>query len=363
MPRNSGKKQHIPQHVHHGKVQRDMRIDNVRGFLIILVVIGHFLLPFAEADTRLIDGLIYIIYIFHMPCFVMISGYYAKNVYKGGRFRWGKIVQMIWLYFVYESVIFITEGMAYGFTSRFPDYLHESGAPWYLLSLSIWYMTLPLFQRFRGKKSSVPVTILMFIGVVFLRYFIHMDCLFAMDRTLAFLPFFYLGFFSSQQNLDSYIMSRFKKPVDIIAVITLIIVLCFTKNHLLKYNLVVYGADYKRYSADMYNYIWLMNLIWYALALAVSLGFIGAMLNRRMAIISGLGRNTLQIYFLHRPIRDILMYYGFYERLDPFSRLDVLFLVVFSIILSIVLGAGFISDIFKRLRMVFDPLLEKHGAL
>ena len=61
-----------------------MRLDNVRGILIILVVIGHFLLPLLKFETRLIIGLIYLIYAFHMPCFVMLSGYYSKSIYSEG---------------------------------------------------------------------------------------------------------------------------------------------------------------------------------------------------------------------------------------------------------------------------------------
>jgi fucose 4-O-acetylase-like acetyltransferase len=87
------------------------------------------------------------------------------------------------------------------------------------------------------------------------------------------------------------------------------------------------------------------------------------MLSRRMFLLTDLGRNTLQIYFLHRPIRDLLEYAGFYARLDPYNRLHVLFLTAFSAALAIFLGTGYISAAFRKLRTVFDPLLEKHHAL
>ena len=56
--------------------KRDYRIDNTKGILIILVVIGHFLLP--VASTRFTTNSLYLIYTFHMPCFIFISGYLAK---------------------------------------------------------------------------------------------------------------------------------------------------------------------------------------------------------------------------------------------------------------------------------------------
>jgi len=58
-------------------MERDHYFDNVKGALIMLVVIGHFLLPMER--TRFVGSLIHIIYLFHMPMFALISGYFAKH--------------------------------------------------------------------------------------------------------------------------------------------------------------------------------------------------------------------------------------------------------------------------------------------
>ncbi len=340
-----------------------MRLDNVRGALIMLVVIGHFLLPINSSETRLILGVTYVIYAFHMPCFVMLSGYYAKNVCKNGRFRWGKVIQMLWMYVVYETVVYFTEGLAEGVIAPFPHFLKESGAPWYLLALAVWYMTVPLFQRFRDKKVSLYISVAMFVIVSFLKYFIQLGSFLCMDRILTFMPFFYVGFYCSQIQLDKYIISRFKRPVDLTALFLAVIILIGTKDLFFKFNLVVYGADYRRYATDCIQWMWLINIIWYAVAMCMSLALIGNMLNRRMLILSEIGRNTLPIYFVHRPLRDILEACGFYEIIDPFNRLHVIGLILFSIVLTILLSNRAISELFNRLRSVFDSLLEKHGAL
>ncbi len=357
------KRPYISQHTHRGRIQRDMRLDNVRGVLIILVVIGHFLLPINQSETRLILGLTYVIYAFHMPCFVMLSGYYAKGVYRDGRFRWGKAVQMFWLYTVYELVVYFTEGMAEGHMELIPHFFKESGAPWYLLALTVWYMTIPFFQRFRGRRSSLYITIAMFAGVSFLKYYIQIGSILSLDRILTFMPFFYTGYFCSQLQLDRYLLSRFKRPVDIFALFCTFMILVGIKDLFFKFNLVVFGADYKRYATDCTQWMWLVNLIWYWVAMSMSLGLIGNMLNRRMAIISELGRNTLPIYFVHRPLRDILQFAGFYEMIDPFNRLHVAGLVLFSIVLTVLLSNRIISELFSRLRTALNPWLEKHGAL
>ncbi len=363
MPQFTTKRRYIAQHTHRGRIQRDMRLDNVRGFLIILVVIGHFLLPLQMSETRLILGIIYTIYAFHMPCFVMLSGYYAKSVYREGRFRWGKVIQMLWLYFVYEVVVYFTEGFAEGGITTFPHFFKESGAPWYLFALAVWYMTIPFFQRFRNKRISLYISAALFVLASFLKYVIQLGSILCMDRIVTLMPFFYVGFFCSQIQLDKYIVSRFKRPVDLTALFCTILILVGIKDLFFKFNLVVFASDYRRYANDCTEWMWLVNMIWYLVAMCMSLALIGNMLNRRMLILSELGRNTLPIYFVHRPLRDILQGFGFYEMIDPFNRLHVIGLALFSIVLTIFLGNRLISGLFNRLRSVYDSLLEKHGAL
>ncbi len=355
------KRQYIPQHTYRGRLQRDDRFDNVRGVLIILVVIGHFLFPLYQ--TRLVTGIIYAIYVFHMPCFVMVSGYYAKSIYKTGYFRWGKIVQMFWLFILYECVVWITEGLGYGVIEPFPNFFKESGAPWYLLCMVYFYMTLPLFNMVKRQRAKLAVIIGLIFAASFGKYIAQTGSWFCMDRAISFLPFFYIGYYNTKTTMDRYLLSPYKRSIDIAAGILTALVFFLAYDVLLRYNLVVFGTSYNRYIAEDYSKIWLFNLIWYAVAFIISLGFIGSMLNRRMLIITALGRNTLQIYFLHRPIRDIMMYFGFYEWFNPHSKINVMLLIIFCILLTIFLGNRFFGLIFSYIRSVFDPLLEKVGAL
>lgn len=87
-------------------------IPHLKGVLILLVVIGHFLLPMEQ--TRLVWCLFYLIYLFHMPMFIMISGYFAKGVYEDGICRW-------------EKVLWILQYIVYGMNYQG---LHESAADW-----------------------------------------------------------------------------------------------------------------------------------------------------------------------------------------------------------------------------------------
>ncbi len=342
--------------------KRDFRLDNLRGILILIVVIGHFLLPMER--TRLVTGLIYAIYVFHMPCFMIVSGCLAGSVYKNGRFRWGKIVQLLWLYVVYEIIVNITEGLLAGQIPPLPDFLHESGAPWYLLSLATYYMTIPVFHKLKGSPArNLIVLCVMMAAVSFAKYFIHVGDFLALDRTLTLLPFFYAGYYTSHSSAGSFFQKPVRWAAGALALIILAIILCCTYDHFMKYHLVVYGADYTRYLPEMWGYLWALNMFWYMLAFTVSFGLAALTPDREMSLLTYLGKNTLQIYILHRPIRDLMQCFGFYDAVSAHNKFHVAGVILLSILLTLVLSAKPLTLAFTKLRSVFDPLLEKCGAL
>lgn len=60
------------------ETNRDLAIDNLKGFLIFLVVLGHLLeLGFVNSDAgNVLDR---VIYSSNMPAFVFTMGMFAKN--------------------------------------------------------------------------------------------------------------------------------------------------------------------------------------------------------------------------------------------------------------------------------------------
>ena len=58
--------------------ERDYWLDNVKGILIILVVVAH-CIGAIFYNSLVIRQIYYFINLFHMPAFIMISGYFAKR--------------------------------------------------------------------------------------------------------------------------------------------------------------------------------------------------------------------------------------------------------------------------------------------
>ena len=66
---------------------RDYFFDNYKALLIVLVVVGHFIEPCYDNNVFL-SGLKWMIFSFHMPAFIFISGYFSKR-----EISFGKLVQ------------------------------------------------------------------------------------------------------------------------------------------------------------------------------------------------------------------------------------------------------------------------------
>ena len=96
------------------KKERDYYFDNLKAVLIFLVVLGHFLLPIH--DNAVLVILKRLIYVFHMPLFVFVSGYFAKTIYHNGTFNFKRILYLIKAYILFVIAIQLVYVLA-GFRS------------------------------------------------------------------------------------------------------------------------------------------------------------------------------------------------------------------------------------------------------
>ena len=59
--------------------KRIYTLDNLKAVLIFLVVLGHLLISFTHATCNSAKYISSFIYSFHMPLFIIISGYFSKK--------------------------------------------------------------------------------------------------------------------------------------------------------------------------------------------------------------------------------------------------------------------------------------------
>lgn len=322
------------------QASRDAYFDNLRFILIFLVVAGHILLPLDK--TRLAAPVIFFIYTFHMPCFVFVSGYFSKHVCDKGRFRTDKLFQILWMYLIFKVLVHITEGLVEGHIGLYIDFFTESGAPWYLLSLAFWYLTLPVVKELKPATVMAGSLIISLLS----GYEFSVKSFLAMDRTLAFAPFFYAGYYMSQETKEKFLNSGFRYAVLAAAALTSVVLYLFNMDRLMPFTHIVYGVHYPRLGEALYPYGALIRIVWYLLATLLSLGLMAAV-GRKRSLFTAIGSRTLQIYVLHRLVRDLMQYFGVYQRVDANSAVWIGGLLVFAFVLTVILGNQMIERMFR----------------
>ena len=96
-----------------GITVRAREIDGMKGVLIFLVVLGHFLLPLLGFGARSINLPFDFIYSFHMPAFVFLSGLFAGHALRSPRHWCKRCLSLLWLYVCFKWLVFYPERAAY----------------------------------------------------------------------------------------------------------------------------------------------------------------------------------------------------------------------------------------------------------
>ncbi|MFI8931295.1 acyltransferase family protein [Streptomyces sp. NPDC053474] len=166
--------------------KRDSFFDNAKYLAIVLVAMGHAWEPLRD-DSRAAAALYITVYAFHMPAFIVISGYFSRSFDASpGRLR--RLVTGI-------AVPYVLFEAAYTLFKRWadddPTYPVSLLDPWYLTwflaALFIWRLTTPVWKIVRW-----PVPLALAIAVLASASPEIGDDL-DLQRVLQFLPFFVLG--------------------------------------------------------------------------------------------------------------------------------------------------------------------------
>ena len=194
------------------KQGRDPYWDIVKGLLMSLVVLGHFLqlyLKNAGGGAPVLESTLCLIYLFHMPLFVFVSGMFSKSLAKRRERAFDELIipfiacQVLWL-----AVIAVVDGPRVA-ASRL---LVPQFALWYLVALFAWRVLLPDLAKIR---FMLPIAAsLFFIG----QFFSGIDNTFAAQRTIGFLVFFLLGY-----RLDAERVVLFVRRVPLAVAIVLLV--------------------------------------------------------------------------------------------------------------------------------------------
>ncbi|WP_419998916.1 acyltransferase family protein [Streptomyces boninensis] len=285
-----------------GAKDRDAFFDNAKYLAIVLVAMGHAWEPL-RGDSRAAAALYNFVYTFHMPAFLIISGYFSRSFDASPRRIQRLVTGVLVPYVIFE--------VAYTLFKRWAD--DDPGYPislldpwyltWFLIALFIWRLTTPLWQAI---KWPLPVALLIACGAS-MSPTIGDDL--DLQRVLQFLPYFVLGLCLKPEHFS--LVRQWK-----VRLLALPVLACAA--------LFAYWAAPRMNAAWFYNRDsaqelgvpgWVgavMTLAVFGCAVLLSACFLAWVPGRRMWF-TALGAGTLYGYLLHGFLAKGSRFWGWYE--------------------------------------------------
>jgi fucose 4-O-acetylase-like acetyltransferase len=305
--------------------KRDFLFDNLKFIGIILVVFAHLLEGF---NTPATDVIYKTIYLFHMPLFIFVSGYYSK-------FNLKKIVKnLIIPYVIAQTLWSIIEYFVVGSTQNFLLFiLAPRWVLWYLLSMIIWRFSTFLLEKL-NQKGLVCLLVLAVICGLCVGYGNYDGYLFSISRTLAFYPFFVFGFFCRRVNFKNWKFlynNIFRFGFLVLSLLSVILFFVLFPN-------VPRDVLYNSYTyQQLVGYSVWVRIFMYACATIIIFTII-MFADKQFKLGSFIGQNSMVIYLAHAPmVRGLSM-------LLPASTPAPIFvsivLTCLLIVISILIGKG-----------------------
>ncbi|MFJ8607130.1 acyltransferase family protein [Streptomyces sp. NPDC093675] len=176
--------------------QRDAFFDNAKYLAIVLVAMGHSWEPL-KSGHRTLEAAYMFVYAFHMPAFILISGYFSRNFdMRPDRLR-RLLTGVVVPYVVFETGYVLFKRAVGGDPDLAISLLDPWYLTWFLIALFIWRLTTPIWRLVRWP---VPLAILIaMLASVSPDIGDDLD----LQRVLQFLPFFVIGLSLKPEHFEA----------------------------------------------------------------------------------------------------------------------------------------------------------------
>ncbi len=264
--------------------------DNAKFALILLVVLGHTMEVAGDQSSAFYR----LIYLFHMPAFVCIAGYFSKQ------FRPAQLFTLLWQYALFQALYCLFAKFVLGQKITLAWALTTPyWIMWFLFSLLCWKLLALLARRARPP--------LMLAGAVLLSLLSDLapaiDYDFSLSRTLAFFPFFLAGLYLQNEGLHRLRRIPRWLAAGVFAV-SFLALAAFRFPHVLLYGTLPYERLHLSPLAGASFF--LLLYAWGGLLVACFLALVPA----RELPVSRMGARSLQCYLLHGFVLRALAYAG-----------------------------------------------------
>ncbi|MGM9923254.1 MAG: acyltransferase family protein [Bacillus sp. (in: firmicutes)] len=312
--------------------QRSFFFDNAKFILIFFVVFGHLLRSFIN-DSEVILAIYKTIYAFHMPAFVLISGFFAKGI-----FNKAYIIQLakklILPYFIFQGAY----SLYYYYLDAEPAIILDPFEPhwslWFLVSLFFWNIMIVIFVK---QKKVIGMAIAISVGLL-VGYLDEISNFLSLSRTFVFFPMFLLGYYLDLSQLNK--LFSFKVRIGALFIFTIVFIGFYLYpdfNHEWLLGSKPYSELISLPLTAMFT-----RLGYYILSFIVIISFL-SLVPRGQYFFTVLGRRTLYVYLLHG---FFIQFFRQYHLADYFTDMEnYLLLVGIALLLTFTLSSQFVCSL------------------
>ncbi|MGN0396609.1 MAG: acyltransferase family protein [Candidatus Fimimorpha sp.] len=316
---------------------RCYKFDNIRCILIILVVFGH-CLELIQGEWA--NGIYCIIYSFHMPMFIFISGYFA-------RYNRRKIAaSFIYPYFVFQIIYQIFDWLV---ISQKPGFHLQFTYPywllWYLFVLILYYLLIPFFQTERICTAWKIV-----VGSVCLSLLVGFENMieyyFSLSKFFTFLPYFLMGYYIGNHKILKEMIESGRIYSKILMCVSAGVVgICclYVLWNPIVTPFVLHGGN--TYSRANYGPLTKGSLVIVAVVWIIFFLLIPC-LNRKIRFMTSIGQHTISIFLMHGFFVKLLRKYMTFA----FSQAgNIALAAIFTVLITIMFGNRYVAALLRPL--------------
>ncbi|MGD6817485.1 acyltransferase family protein [Metabacillus sp. 84] len=310
---------------------RDSYFDNAKFLLIILVVFGHLIRSFIDNNDVMLH-LYKFIYTFHMPAFILVSGYFAKGYKKKGYVR--KIAKKLIIpYLIFQGVYSVYYVLIHKQDKLELNPLDPQWSLWFLLSLFFWNLMLFLFTKINWK-AALGTSFLIGIAIGYADF----DSSFlSIGRTFVFFPLFLMGFYMKREHFHQLTTVKGR------TVSVLFLALTFSMYFFLEFDFEwLFGS--KPYSAfgEEIAASALIRTSFYMMTVASTLSFL-AIVPQREAFFTSWGTRTFYVYLLHGFIINGIRNSAAEEWLSDYQSIAIY--AAAAVLVTFILSSNFVKTL------------------
>ena len=322
--------------------KRDSGLDCLKAILIILVVFGH------SIDYFKLDGIFTkingVLYIFHMPLFIFISGYFSKKIEKAE----GKIIKNILIpFFIFNTAYIILDQKTRidGKTSEYLNIFMPVYAYWYLFSLFTWKVLLKYVTKF---KFSI---LLIFLASLYVGIVNEANRFLSISRTIAFFPYFILGYYTNKEHIEK--IRGLNKKITIPILLVLIAVTYVLSDNVIDVELLKNAVSYHSLKVENLKGMY-VRIFQFCMAMSISV----CLTPQKNNYLANIGQKTITIYLISSFIQKLICVFIENSNIDIIGNnaISISISIISTILIVLICSTDKVYEIYNK---VIDWIYRK----